>query len=147
MEVLLVLFSVLIVGIGGFYTVCHIIKLWTGCNYNEAVSKLHNIMNGKVQYQFCNDMGFANEVWKNVRNIIGDKRYQQLVYISNTAIAHNSYPLEKTVVCPILQYQCTMQMKMKSRFWRIYLQTLLGVICRCADMIPRYLLIGRCVMI
>jgi hypothetical protein len=86
MEVLLVIFSVLVVGIGGFYTVCHIIKLWTGCNDIEAVAKLHNIMNGKVQYQFCNDMGFANEVWKNVRNVIGDKRYQQLVNLSNTAI-------------------------------------------------------------
>lgn len=87
MELVFLIIGLLILGVGGYYAVCHIIKLWFGCNDNEASTKLHNFLNGKAQYQFYNDIGFANDVWENVKNIIGDKRFEQLVKLSNTAIS------------------------------------------------------------
>lgn len=86
MELLIVVIGFIAVGIGGFYVVTFVIKLWTGCNNSEAVTKLHNIMNGKIQYAFNNDEGFIEEVWDNVKNVIGDKRYCQLERLSMTAI-------------------------------------------------------------
>lgn len=86
MSALLFMIGALLICIGGFYATCQVIKLWTGCNSNEAVAKLHNFMNGKVQYTFFNDMGFANDMWENVKKVIGEKRFQQLVNLSNTAI-------------------------------------------------------------
>lgn len=87
MTIILFLLGLIIIGIGGFYVAYHLIKIWTGCNSNEAVTRLHNILNGKVQYNFSNDIGFENDVSINVRNVIGDKRYQQLMNIANTAIS------------------------------------------------------------
>lgn len=75
---------------GLFYAACHMIRLWTGCTTDEAVQKIHRFVTGRAQYHFCDDTGFANEVWSNVRNIIGDKRFQKLLNLSNTAI---SFPL------------------------------------------------------
>lgn len=65
---------------------CYIIKLWTGCNTDEAVAKIQNWMNPTVQYQFQNDLSFANAVWDNVRNVIGNGRFKRLERLSNTAI-------------------------------------------------------------
>lgn len=86
MGVLITILSLFAIGIGGFYIVCHIVKLWTGCNTSEAISKLHNFINGKALYTFNNDIGFANAVWDNVKNIIGDSRFNQLLKLSQTAI-------------------------------------------------------------
>lgn len=86
LELVFLIISLFITGIAGYYGVCHIIKLWTGCNSHEAGTKLHNFINGKFPIQFNNDIGFSNDVWENVKNIIGDKRYEQLVKLSQTAI-------------------------------------------------------------
>lgn len=76
-----------VVVIALYYGVCHIIKLWTGCDEEEAVAKLHNFFNGQAGLSFENDSGFVNNMWYNVRNIIGDKRFDQLMRLSQTAIS------------------------------------------------------------
>lgn len=86
MNIFLIVIGLISIFIGGFYVACYVIKLWTGCDDSEAVVKLHNFINGKVRYSFANDIGFANDVWENIKNIIGEKRFQQLVNLSNTAI-------------------------------------------------------------
>lgn len=69
-----------------YYLVIHIIKQWTGCDNAEAEQKLHNFLNGKKLYSFNNDVGFQNDVWYNIHNIIGDKRFEQLCRLSQTTI-------------------------------------------------------------
>ena len=86
MQILLFVLTIILVAIGGYYLTCHIIKLWTGCTTQEAVTRLHNFLSGKAHYSFENDIGFANAVWDSVRNIIGVKRFQQLCDLSNTII-------------------------------------------------------------
>ena len=72
--------------IAAYYAVIHIIKLWAGCDINEAATKLHNAINGKAHYTFQNDCGFEQAVSDTVRSIIGDKRYEQLIKLSRTAL-------------------------------------------------------------
>lgn len=86
MEIIILFIGILFVGVGGFYAITFIIKLWTGCDNTEAVTKLNNFMHGKIQYSFHNDVGFVEEVWENVRNIIGRKRFEQLEMLSKTEI-------------------------------------------------------------
>lgn len=72
--------------ISAFYIICFLVRLWTGCSTNEAVKKVHNFISGKGQYHFESDAGFVDEIWRNVKNIIGEKRFQQLINLSYTAI-------------------------------------------------------------
>ena len=60
--------------------------LWTGCNSTQAQKRLHNLINGKVQLKIESDMGLANEIWDNVKKIIGDDRFKQLQALNTTAI-------------------------------------------------------------
>lgn len=83
----IIILLLFIIAIVSYYAVCHIIKLWTGCDDEEAVAKLHNLINGKAVYSFENDFGFENAVSENIRNIIGEKRYNQLIKLSKTAIS------------------------------------------------------------
>ena len=69
-----------------YYVVCRIIMLWCGCNMHTAMTKVHNFINGEKGYAFNEDFGFANDVWTNIKQIIGEKRFGQLVDLSQTAI-------------------------------------------------------------
>lgn len=84
----LLIFIVIAVAIciGGYYLAIQIIKIWTGCDNDGASTKIHNFFSGKAHCQLNSDVSFVNEVWGNVHNIIGEKRFQQLVQLSNTMI-------------------------------------------------------------
>lgn len=86
LQIILTLILVLALCIGGYYAVIHIIKLWTGCSIDEAVTKFHNLVNGKAQYTFSNDNGFMQAVDETVKSVIGDKRYNQLIKLNSTPI-------------------------------------------------------------
>ena len=86
MDIILSITAVLVVVIACFYVTCHIVKIWTGCDTNEAVKKIHNFMNGTANVDFTSDTGFTEEIWYNVKNIIGDVRFNQLVKLSNSNI-------------------------------------------------------------
>lgn len=85
----LILFSIIgfVVCILVYYGVIRLIKMWTGCNDNEAVAKLQRFVNGTPTYKFEEDIGLQNEIWENVKKIIGERRYQQLVSLSSTSIS------------------------------------------------------------
>lgn len=85
-SIFLLLIAVLIICIASFYFVCYIVQLWTGCTKDEAVEKIQNWINPKIQYQFYNDPSFADAVWENVRNVIGNGRFKQLERLSHTTI-------------------------------------------------------------
>lgn len=86
MGIILSIMVLLLVVIGSFYATCHIVKIWTGCDTNEAIQKVHNFMNGTANIDFTTDEGFIEEVWTNVHNIIGDNKFNQLIKLSNSSI-------------------------------------------------------------
>ncbi len=89
MNLILLSIAVFFMGIGGFYVACYLIRLWTGCNEAEAIAKLHDFINGKaetVKPSLYNDRGFYEAIESNIRNVIGEKRFEQLVRLSYTAI-------------------------------------------------------------
>jgi len=72
--------------IATYYVVIHIIKLWSGCDASEAATKLHNAINGKINYTFSNDASFEQNVEETIKTVIGDARFSQLIKLSRTAI-------------------------------------------------------------
>lgn len=72
--------------VAAYHAALKIISLWTGCNKQEAAKKLHSLWNKEIAVSFNTDTGFIETVWTNVRSIIGEKRYEELVRLSNTAI-------------------------------------------------------------
>ena len=73
-----------------FYAICFIIKLWTGCTTEEAANKIRNFFNGNIQYHLYDDPGFINDIWENVKRIIGDKSFEYHKRLSGTQL---SFPL------------------------------------------------------
>ena len=88
MEFLFMILVFFILSIVVFYALIHIIKMWTGCNDKEAVAKLQRFITGKALYRFEEDFGLQNDIWDNVRKIIGEKRFQQLVNLNSTMITN-----------------------------------------------------------
>ncbi len=87
MELLISVLCALIVAIGSFYIVCFIIRLWTGCTWPEASVRLYNFCNGKATYSFSNDPGFTDEIVDNIHRVLGDKRFQRWMNLSNTTVS------------------------------------------------------------
>ncbi len=82
---LYIIFAFLIC-IAVYYGVIKMIKMWSGCSDKEATAKLKRFINGTPNYKFEEDIGLQNEIWENVKKIIGEKRFQQLINLSTTAI-------------------------------------------------------------
>ncbi len=99
-QLILTLILVLALCIGGYYAVIHIIKLWTGCSIDEAVTKFHNLVNGKAQYTFSNDNGFKQAVAETVKAVIGDKRFNQLIKLNSTGINPTVFFIDDKCVLP-----------------------------------------------
>lgn len=54
-SLILILIVVVAIVIGAYYLVIHLIKLWTGCDNDEANAKLHNFFNGSANCTIEND--------------------------------------------------------------------------------------------
>ena len=85
-SLILILIVVVAIVIGAYYLVIHLIKLWTGCDNDEANAKLHNFFNGSANCTIENDSTVFTEIGDNIHKIIGEKRFQQLVNLSNTLL-------------------------------------------------------------
>lgn len=86
-EMLLFIIICFVICMLAYYGVIKLIRIWTGCSSDEAVTRLQRFVNGIPNYRFEEDSGLQNEIWENVKKIIGDKRYQQLVALNTTAIS------------------------------------------------------------
>lgn len=77
-ELLLITIAAVLIAIHGFDIVIFIIRLWTGCDRDEAIKKLHHKINGTVYIPLGQDPGLWSEIWDAIRKIIGDARFEKL---------------------------------------------------------------------
>lgn len=84
----LILFILMMVAtaFGLYYATILIIRLYTGCDNEEAVNKMRRFTNGKALMSMENDRGLQIEIEENIRNVIGDDRYKKLVSLNNSSI-------------------------------------------------------------
>lgn len=69
-----------------YYGVCRIIMMWCGCTLHEARVKIRSFLTDNYEYDISEDNSFINDVWLNVKNIIGKQRFAQLISISQAAL-------------------------------------------------------------
>lgn len=86
-EMLLFIIICFVICMLAYYGVIKLIRIWTGCSSNEAVTRLQKFVNGIPNYRLEEDAGLQSEIWENVKKVIGIKRYQQLCALSTTAIS------------------------------------------------------------
>lgn len=68
----------------GFYGSAYIVKLYTGCSFEVAKDRIQRKF--RKHYDFSNDIMFGQEVSENVKNIIGDSRYDNLIALNKTTL-------------------------------------------------------------
>lgn len=69
-----------------YYGVCRIIMLWCGCTLHEARIKIHSFLTDEYEYDISEDNYFINDAWQSIKNIIGNKRFAQLISLSQAAL-------------------------------------------------------------
>ena len=78
LSLLFIIIGVLLIAVGGFYTAIFVIRLWTGCSRDEAITKIRNKVNGIAYIPLEEDEGLWSEVWAAIRNITGGARFEKL---------------------------------------------------------------------
>ena len=78
LSLLFIVVAVLLITVGGFYTAIFVVRLWTGCTRDEAITKIRNKVNGIAYITLEEDKGLWTEIWAAIRNIIGDARFEKL---------------------------------------------------------------------
>lgn len=79
--------------LGVFAGAVHLVKVYTGCSTDEAIAKIQNLINGKVVVPLANDPGYYDEICQAIRNIIGEKRYGELVNLNSALCAAGHTPV------------------------------------------------------
>lgn len=79
--------------LGVFAGAVHLVKVYTGCSTDEAIAKIQNLINGKVVVPLANDPGYYDEICQALRNIIGDKRYNELAKLDAALRAAGHTPV------------------------------------------------------
>lgn len=78
LSLLFIIIGILLIAVGGFYAAIFVVRLWTGCNRDEAITKIRNKVNGIAHIPLGEDEGLWSEIWAAIRNIIGDARFEKL---------------------------------------------------------------------
>ena len=90
LDLILGILLVMVALIGLFYALCFILKLYKGCDTEEATEIIRSFFDGTLQKQFENDSGFRTDLCQTIKNIIGDKQYEVLDKLGYTPL---SYPM------------------------------------------------------
>ena len=74
----------------GFYVVCKIVSIYTGCTTAEAAEKVHNWLSDRQPYSLENDSGFMTTIDENCKNILQEENYNFLIKLTKTRL---QYPI------------------------------------------------------
>lgn len=88
LELFISLILLFAVAVGIYYGICHLIRLFAGCDFDEATVKLHNFLNGTATIDYCieNDESFVSAIWQAVESIVDNSTFTRLQKLSQTAI-------------------------------------------------------------
>lgn len=67
---ILFVIAIAVIGFGG---ACYVVKLWTGCNTDEAIKKIRNFVNGTSETPLYANFDLYSEVWDIIKSTISKK--------------------------------------------------------------------------
>lgn len=67
-----------------YEVVIYLIKMWKGCNRQEAEKIIHNFLSFQAPYHLNQDNFFFNECCQNIKAVLGEQRFKDLENFSMT---------------------------------------------------------------
>ncbi|MBQ9248633.1 MAG: hypothetical protein IJ171_08635 [Ruminococcus sp.] len=86
MELVLWFFIILIVLIIGYFLIRFVIKLYTGCNNQQADKRIQRFFNGTASTSIVNDSMLIADIENTIKSVIGDNRYEKLIRLSSVQL-------------------------------------------------------------
>lgn len=104
MEVIVIILVAIVVAIIGFDGACYVVKLWTGCNTDEAIKKIRNFVNGTSETPLYANFDLYSEVWDIIKTTISKKHYDDMDRLLKTSSAIALYSYGHSSGLPYLAY-------------------------------------------
>ena len=101
MELVLWFFAIITVLIGGYFLIRFVIKLYTGCNNQQADKRIQRFFNGTASTSIVNDSMLIADIELTIKSVIGDNRYDKLIQLNSVQL---SQPLLFFVTMGVIPY-------------------------------------------
>lgn len=86
MELVLWFFAIITVLIGGYFLIRFVIKLYTGCNNQQADKRIQRFFNGSASTSIVSDSMLIADIENTIKSVIGDNRYEKLIRLSSVQL-------------------------------------------------------------
>lgn len=86
MELVLWFFIILIFLIISYFLIRFVIKLYTGCNNQQADKRIQRFFNGTASTSIVNDSMLIADIENTIKSVIGDNRYDKLIRLSSVQL-------------------------------------------------------------
>lgn len=86
MELVLWFFAIITVLIGGYFLIRYVVKLYTGCNNQQADKRIQRFFNGTASTSIVNDSMLIADIENTIKSVIGDNRYDKLIRLSSVQL-------------------------------------------------------------
>ena len=86
MELVLWFFAIITVLIGGYFLIRFVIKLYTGCNNQQADKRIQRFFNGTASTSIVNDSMLIADIELTIKSVIGDNRYDKLIRLNSVQL-------------------------------------------------------------
>lgn len=80
--IIIILIAIAVLGFGG---ACYVVKLWTGCDTDEAIKKIRDFVNGTPETPLYANADLCQEIWENIKNNINKKYYEDMNKLLKTS--------------------------------------------------------------
>ncbi len=98
---ILFVIAIAVIGFGG---ACYVVKLWTGCNTDEAIKKIRNFVNGTSETPLYANFDLYSEVWDIIKSTISQKHYDDMDRLLKRSSAISLYSYGHSSGLPYLAY-------------------------------------------
>lgn len=98
---ILFVIAIAVIGFGG---ACYVVKLWTGCNTDEAIKKIRNFVNGTSETPLYANFDLYSEVWDIIKSTISKKNYDDMDRLLKMSSAISLYSYGHSSGLPYLAY-------------------------------------------
>lgn len=72
-----------------FFITRSLVMLWTGCTAEEAAKKIQEFVSQKKNYHLAEDQILVSDLCEDLKNVIGDVRYQELCKLAKSCTILN----------------------------------------------------------
>ena len=104
MDIIGIVLLVIAIAVIGFGGACYVVKLWTGCNTDEAIKKIHNFVNGTTETLLYENSDLYAEIWEVIKTTISKKYFEDMDMLLKTSSNISLFSYGHSSGLPYLAY-------------------------------------------